>query len=199
MDTRAFPSKLHSRNQFGLKGDTTKHTFNFEGDGVSNTPENAYNFLKSLKSIRYSYHYGNFSNLSKWEIPKWRNAYTLCFSCGIHRLYGKDYDFDAIMRLNDQVTNFMDKHYRIHDPSDRTSGSNFMTFVYALRNAEGQDTPVWFVPCLKNSDVEVSMSVSGGGDTDYFSRGRSKFYSSHKKVSMGQNIQSHASYRLCGR
>lgn len=195
----AFATKSNSRNRDALKGDKTQHTFGFEGTEVSNTPENAFKFLKSLKSLRYNSNHGYFANQSKWLIPKWRNAYTLCFSCGIHRLYGMGLDFDATMRLNQQVSQYLEKHYRIHDTADKTSGDNFMTFVYALRNAEGQDTPVWFVPCLKNSDVEVSMSVSGGGDTDYFSRGRSKFYSSHKKVSMGQSIQSHASYRLCGR
>ncbi len=196
----AFATKTHSRNTDALKGDKTQHTFNFEGTEVSNSPESAFQFLKSLKSLRYNYNHGYFANVSKdFLIPKWRNAYTLCFSCGIHRFYGMGLDFDATMRLNQQVTQYIEKHYRIHDTTDKTTGDNFMTFVYALRNAEGQETPVWFVPKAKNSDVEVSMSVSGGGDSDYFCRGRSKFYSSHKKVGMGESIQSHASYRLCGR
>lgn len=189
----SFASKDPNSRKY-LVADSQVHTYTFEDTTTEWTEEKAYRFLKLYPHLKYIPKTGRFVSRKKDKhFPAYRFQYSLLLSAGVHKFYCQGKTKDFYDRLNRQITR--DIRELSPDSSDTFQGSNFMNFVFYLRYHMGHSTPVWFIP-KSVEDTEVSMSVSGGGSVDYFTRGRSKFHSSHKKVKAGDKIKSHANYRL---
>ena len=175
--------------------DNETHSYTFEDTTTEWTEAKAFRFLKIYPHLSYDKKMGRFHSRDKLKhFPHYRYQYSLLFSAGVHKFYCQGKTKDFYDRLNRQLTK--DIRALSDEEGDTFCGSNFMNFVFYLRYHAGMETPVFFTPIIPNPKTEVSMSVSGGGSVDYFTRGRSKFHSSHKKVKLGDTIQSHSHDRL---